>query len=39
MTSNSLISVDSLALSFRDAEMTTKIIFERSTQKGGRQGV
>ena len=24
---------------FRDAEMTIKIIFERSSQKGGRQGV
>ena len=23
---------------FRDAEMTMKIIFERSSQKGGRQG-
>ena len=24
---------------FRDAEMTIKIIFEMSSQKGGRQGV
>ena len=30
--------VISVSQSFRDAEMTIKIIFERSSQKGGRQG-
>ena len=28
-----------MALTIRDAEMTIKIIFERWSQKGGRQGV
>ena len=32
-------SAGSLKAFLRDAEMTTKIIFERSSQKGGRQGV